>query len=93
LLDGERAFLQGAEDAVHGILDGAHHEAIRERDLTRRPGAGENPAAGNQVEIAHRTEESLLPERRVVFDCGNGARDPPEGVIDVASGGCASGSR
>jgi hypothetical protein len=45
LLERERTFTQSLEDAVHRIVDLAHHEAVEKRHAAARTRTGENAAA------------------------------------------------
>jgi hypothetical protein len=45
LLHRDRAFLQGLKNARDRVFDRPHHEAVKKCDVSRRSGAGLNPAA------------------------------------------------
>jgi hypothetical protein len=71
------------EDAVHGILDPSHDEAVEQGDAMAGAGAGKNAAAGQEFEIFQRPVKALFPlglRRR--FRARQRARHPPPGVLD-----------
>ncbi len=82
LLHGERRLAQMGEDAGHVVRDGAHDEAIEERDAARAAGAGDHPAGGQELEPGHGLVEALRPERLVRLGLGERIRHPPPGILD-----------
>ena len=91
LLHGEGRFLERFEDAGHAVGDGAHDEAVEERDRTASAGAGGDPAGGEEAEILERGEKARLPGGGVLFGCGECAGDAAPGVFDRAVEGRAGG--
>ncbi len=71
-LEGECGFPHVSEDRAHVVADPAHDKAIEQRHVAPRAGAGENAPGGDEREIRHGVEKTLLPERRAI------ARVPPK---------------
>ena len=80
LLHGQGGFFQVFENAGHVVGDIAHDETVEQRHPSVRPGAGENTAGRQKIEILHDLGETLLPKRLVVFGRGQGTGDAPEAV-------------
>ena len=72
LLHGERGFLDVVEDGAEVVLDGAHDEAVEERDGAPRAGAGEDAARGQEGEVGHRRGEGFGPARAGALRLGGG---------------------
>ena len=90
LLHCERAFLQGAENARNRIFDRAHDEAIEQRHVACRSGAGLDATAGKELEVLQDAEELLLPRRCVLrLDgsqrTGDAAPSIRDGALDIAA--------
>jgi len=82
LLHGERAFLEAVEDAVHGILDRAHDEAVEQRHAPAGAGPGLDAPAGQEFEVPERVVKTVLPARPIAFfHARERTRDAPPAVI------------
>ncbi len=84
LLHRERRFAQMREDAAEIVRDGAHHEAVEQRDASLGAGAGENPAGGLEAEILQRLVEGALPAGRLGLRLRQRAGDPAPAILDRA---------
>ena len=61
LLHGQRCFPQIVEDRGHVVRNPPHHEAVEERDLALRTGAGEDAAGGQELKPLECLVEHRLP--------------------------------
>jgi hypothetical protein len=92
LLHRQRPLVQRAKDAVERVFDGAHHEAIEERDATPGAGAGKNAPPGKKPEIRQCVGETAFPRSlRVRLRRGQLARDPCPGRVDRGLRGAIRG--
>ncbi len=93
LLQRQRRFAQVREDPVHGIRNGAHHEAVEERHVPLGASAGENSACWEKAVSGHCTGEVERPFPTPIggFGGGRGHRHAGERIFRLAIDGRAVG--
>ena len=79
LLQRQRRFAQVREDPIHRVRDRAHHEAVEERDVPLRAGAGENAARRQELVAGQRAREFRRPCRALLRRFGPAPRPAPRG--------------
>ena len=67
----------------HVVGDGAHDEAVEQRDAAAGAGPGDDPAGRQEPEILQGGVEAAGPQLGVALGHGQGARDPPPGRVQI----------
>jgi hypothetical protein len=82
LLHGHRCLPQTGEDAAHVVGDGAHDEAVEERDGPASARTGENPTGRQEPEALHRMIEAVFPQTGLALRFRECAGHPAPTVLD-----------